>query len=276
MPKSKQKSPVPRAFTKAFGVAHQLRSMSRLTLIRTPDERRVTRAFYDMIPPKFHERMWFWHPRIGEFHLKDKGNTLGSFYSHIRGTWHSSQAWEDSKDATTTLADFFKNDPRDSQNFLYVIDPELGWFNDPVVVRQLMDFANYSQEDDRWIAMIIIVVGSLDTELPERLKPFFNVVEDGEPLEAASIEARITDIFGKLRVNATSKDVEHFAEALSGRVATDFEVDNLLASTIISAKAAWKKLEDKDRGAFADYAVGEVFAKHLQAALEARSGSDAS
>lgn len=250
--------------------------MSRLTLIRTPDERRTTRAFYDLLKPKFHSRMWFWHPRSGEFRLKDKRNTLHTFYSAVRGDWHSCQRSKPDavKDVTTTLADFFLDDPRDTQNFLYVIDPELGWFNDPMVVRQLMDFANHSQEDDRWIAMIIFV-GSLDTKLPARLEPFFNIVDDSEPLDLESIAARVTDIFGKLKLEATPKEVEYFTEILSGRVTTDFEVDNIIAGAVIAAKEAWKKI-DGDRPKFAVFANGAVFDKHLRAALEARYGSDAS
>lgn len=234
-----------RVFTKPFGIVHYLRTLSRITLVKTPDEFRVLNTLYALFKPVMLQRTWLWHPRVGEFPLRpfvtktkkklttlDEDLGMHAFYSATRGVNYDCNLPE-FKSSSDTLATFFKEEPRDDQNFLIVLDPDLGWFNDPMVVRQLLDFANYTAHDNRWVSMVVLI-GGPDTEAPNRLKPYINVVVDDDPLEPGFISQQIEDILKQIKVDARP---EALAELMAGHVRTMAEVDQVIASTIITAKS---------------------------------------
>lgn len=259
---------LPPVFRKPFGIMHQLRSLSRLTLVRTPDEMQVTMALHKALEPKFDRNMWLWHPRIGVRHMRKEKPTstpLNAFYEDIRAAGGFDSARHQPPETLAFwLGQFLTRDPRDEEYFMVALDPTFT----QEVERILVDFANHSTRDNRYVAMIVFVCPP-GTEIPERLRPFINVVDDDQPFEPEAVARHIEGIFTQLRISENKKRVEHFAELMARHVKTTFEIDNLVSSAVIRVK----ELAQEKGDSFREGLDNPLFDKSLEEVIKARYGT---
>jgi len=146
-------------------LVHQLRALTRAIFFVTDEEDRFIVRFHEHM--KKHEaRTWVYNAAMG---LKPIADMVRDWSSRA----HSVAS--DAASINDAMIKIYQDDPKDTENFYIITDPER-WFKDEHVVRRTLNIIHQLHQDLR-IVKCLIFVGHRKS-VPEKLARYMEVVHD--------------------------------------------------------------------------------------------------
>lgn len=124
------------------------------------------------------------------------------------------------------LEKIYSDDPKDSQNFYIITDPER-WLPDTHIQRRLLNIFHQLHNDERTIKILIFVGSRL--VVPQKLQRYIEVVHD-KGMSEPEIETLIQEVSQKLQIRPP-KDAARIFRGL-----TSYEADAAIAQSVIKTK----------------------------------------
>jgi len=193
-----------------------LRSMTRAIYFVTDEEDRFLVKLTDVLK-KYAERAWVYNAALGLIPIK---NLIRDWTSRAHATDGDTMSIHE------TLIRIYKDDPKESQNFYVITDPER-WLTDPHVVRRVLNILHQGHQDNKTIKTLIFV-GSRKV-IPEKLSRYIEVVHD-KGLQAEEIQRLVEEAATNLKTDVP-KDAAQIFKGL-----TSYEAMMAISQSVIATK----------------------------------------
>lgn len=197
-------------------LVHYLRSLTRCLFFVTDEEDRFIMRFHEQMK-KHEQRSWVYNGAFG----------LQPIASLIRD-WSSRAHTVATEGATINdaLIKIYQDDPKDSENFYIITDPER-WFKDDQIVRRTLNIIHQLHQDLR-IVKCLIFVGPRKA-IPEKLSRYIEVVHD-TGLTGDDIKELVTQFCGQLRATVPQDPANLF------KGMTSYEIEQAITQSVVKTK----------------------------------------
>jgi len=193
-----------------------LRSMTRAIYFVTDEEDRFLVKLADVLK-KYADRAWVYNAALGLIPIK---TLIKDWTSRAHATDNDTMSIHE------TLIRIYKDDPKESQNFYVVTDPER-WLSDAHVVRRVLNILHQGHQDNKVIKLMIFV-GSRKV-IPEKLSRYIEVIHD-QGLQPEEITKLVEEAATNLKTTVP-KDVTTTFKGL-----TSYEVMMAISQSVIATK----------------------------------------
>ncbi len=210
-----------------------LRSMTRAIYFVTDEEDRFLVKLTDVLK-KYADRAWVYNAAFGLVPIK---NLIKDWTTRAHTTDTATMSIHE------TLIRVYQDDPKESQNFYIITDPER-WLNDPHVVRRVLNILHQGHQDNKVIKLMIFV-GSRKV-IPEKLSRYIEVIHD-RGLQAEEITKLVEEAASNLKTSVP-KDAATVFKGL-----TSFEVMTAISQSVIATKNDTKDPKRIDPAIVADF-----------------------
>lgn len=210
-----------------------LRAMTRVIYFVTDEEDRFLVQLSESLK-KYLDRAWVFNAALGMLPLR---NLIKDWQTRAHAADSETMSIHES------LIRIYKDDPKDSQNFYVVTDPER-WLSDPHVVRRVLNIIHQGHQDNK-VIKILIFVGSRKV-IPEKLSRYVEVVDD-KGLTTEEITKLVEDAATNLKTSMPS-DVPTTFKGL-----TSYEAMMAISQSVIATKNDAKNPKRIDGTVVADF-----------------------
>lgn len=210
-----------------------LRSMTRAIYFVTDEEDRFLVKLSESLK-KYIDRAWVYNAAFGLVPIK---NLIKDWTTRA----HTQDG--DTMSIHETLIRIYKDDPKDSQNFYVITDPER-WLTDAHVVRRILNIVHQGHQDNK-VIKVMIFVGSRKV-IPEKLSRYMEVIHD-----TGLSGEEITKLVEEAATNLKTSVPRDVATTFKGL--TSFEVMMAISQSVIATKNDPKDPKRIDPGVVADF-----------------------